>query len=593
MKGRESCMRTYDDGFVSDLLAVADIAEVVAPYVELEDMGGGVLAGRCPFHDDDAGCFIVDTGRQVYSCLECGESGNAVSFIQATEHLSFGRAVEALAERCGIALPREEPDEDLAQKLRDRNMILSVNRYAQDFYVRKLRTAAGKECLDYFRRRGLTDKTIGDFGLGFAGRDRGGLLSSLRKSGHTEDELLRSGIFGTGEHGVYDKFSGRAIFPIKDVDGAVIGFGGRYLGESRTVAKYLNSPETSVFQKGENLYALNIAKDSPDDFFLLCEGYMDVIALHQAGFRNAVASLGTALTEHQAERMSRYKQKAVLTYDSDGAGIKAAARAIPMLEAAGFEVRVLGMSPYKDPDEFIKGLGAAEYRKRIDEAVPARDFLIESFGRQFAADGKDGRDALVSRLAGVLSGIGDRDARCAYARKAAAGFGLDADELLYESGVITGDYYGIGLGNAEELPENEKRLLLLFASDAEAFRQAGALLSDYEFTGSGQAAFREIAKEYGAYGFVDEGLFFDGTGMEFTELVPEDTEPIGSLQELAKAVRNVKTSANERAMKEAAELRDGDELLRLIANEAGIKKACAGIADMDIEFPGRSEDIEL
>lgn len=586
-------MRTYDDGYVSDLLTMADITEVISPYVELEDMGEGILAGKCPFHEDESGCFIVDTDRQTYSCLECGESGNAISFIQAMEHLSFGKAVETLADRCGISLPIQGPDEDYAQKERDRNLILAVNRSAQDFYVRKIRTASGRDGLDYFHKRGLSDETIRDFGLGYAGKFRDDLLSSLKKSGYSEAELLRCGIFGTGEYGIYDKFSGRAIFPIKDVEGTVIGFGGRYLGDSKLVAKYLNSPETAVFQKGENLYALDRAKSSPDDFFLLCEGYMDVIALHQAGFRNAVASLGTALTEHQAERMSRYKHKAVLTYDSDDAGVKAATRAIPILEAAGFEVRVLGMSPYKDPDEFIKGLGAAEYRKRIDEAVPARDFILESFGRQFAADGKDGRDALLTRLASAASGITDRDERCAYARKAAAKFGLDADEILYESGVLTGDFYGVGLGKAEEIPAYEKSLLLLFASDADVFTKVSPLLSDYEFTGGAQTAFREISKEYGMYGFVDEGLFFDGTGMEFTALVPEDTEPIGNMQELVKAVRGIKTSANERAMKEAAELRDGDELLRLIANESVIKKACAELQRMDIDFPERCEDIEL
>ena len=341
-----------------------------------------------------------------------------------------------------------------------------------------------------------------------------------------------------------------------------------------------------MFQKGENLYALDKAKDSPDDFFILSEGYMDVIALHQAGFRNAVASLGTALTEHQAERMSRYKKRAILSYDSDSAGVKAAVRAIPILEAAGFEVRVLDMNPYKDPDEFIKGLGSAEYRKRIDASVPAKDFLMEGLAKQFAIDGKEGRGTLLARLVEAVSNIEDRNERCAYVKKASVKFGLDADEILYESGLVTGDFYGVGLGKSEEIPVAERKILLLFASSPEAFGEVGGLLSDYEFTGNAQAAFREIKKEYDNYGFVDEALFLDSTGMEFTGLVPEDTEPICDIQELSKAVRSIKTSANERAMKEAAELRDGDELLKLINGEAEIKKICAGILDMDIEFPG-------
>ena len=308
--------------------------------------------------------------RKMYYCFGCGKGGNVITFVMDYENESFQEAVASLAERAGIELPQEEESEESRRQADYRSILFSIQKEAALYFYHQLMSENGKRGYLYLRGRGLSDETIKNFGLGYANQYPDDLYRFLRQKGFSD-----SGLVKIDERGCYDKFWNRVMFPIMDINNKVIGFGGRVMGEGEP--KYLNSPETPIFEKNRNLYGMHVAKRNRKPYFLICEGYMDVISLHQAGFTNAVASLGTAFTVQHGLLLKRYTKEVVLTFDSDGAGIKAALRAIPILKEAGLSARVLTMKPYKDPDEFIKNMGAEAYQKRIDEAIPSFMFEIQ------------------------------------------------------------------------------------------------------------------------------------------------------------------------------------------------------------------------
>lgn len=282
------------------------------------------------------------------------------------ENDTFQEAVSILADRAGIKLPEAEYTEEEKKNNNLKNTLFQINKEAATFFYHQLRSEQGREGMEYFKNRGLSDDIIKRFGLGYALKYSNSLYTYLRSKGYEDDILKETGLIKYSEKGVYDAFWNRVMYPIMDNSNRVIGFGGRVLGDAKP--KYINSPETKIFDKSRNLYGLNIARSTRKNAFIICEGYMDVIALHQAGFDNAVAALGTAFTTQHAAMMKRYTDNVLVTFDSDGAGVKAALRAIPMLRSAGLSVKVINMRPYKDPDEFIKNLGCEEFQKRIDEA---------------------------------------------------------------------------------------------------------------------------------------------------------------------------------------------------------------------------------
>ncbi|MEW4413531.1 DNA primase [Clostridium sp. AN503] len=370
----------YPEEVVEEVRTRNDIVDVISGYVKLQKKGSNYF-GLCPFHNEKSPSFSVSPQKQMYYCFGCGAGGNVITFVMEYENYTFPEALKVLADRAGVKLPEVEYSKEERAKADKRSTLLEINKLAANYFYYQLHKPQGKTGYDYFKNRGLTDDTVRRFGLGFANKTSNDLYQYLRSRGYGDDILKDSGLVTMEERGTYDKFWNRVMFPILDVNNRVIGFGGRVMGDG--TPKYLNSPETMIFDKSRNLYGLNYARTSREKYMLACEGYMDVIAMHQAGFTNAVASLGTAFTTQHATLLKRYTDTVVLTYDSDGAGVKAALRAIPILKEVGISTKVLNLKPYKDPDEFMKNLGADAFRERIAQAQNSFLFEIDVLKREY------------------------------------------------------------------------------------------------------------------------------------------------------------------------------------------------------------------
>ena len=417
----------YSEDFVEEVRQRNDIVDIISSYVNLKRSGSNYV-GLCPFHNEKTASFSVSGNKQMYYCFGCGAGGNVFTFLMEYENLTFPEALAQLAERAGMELPEQSETTEEKRRRNVREQILEIYKIAANYYYAKLNSERGREAKQYLLGRELSEETIRHFGLGYSDK--------------YSNDLNQTGLFQFQEaKGVYDKFWNRVMFPIMDRRNKVIAFGGRVMGDGKP--KYLNSPETMIFDKSRNLFGLNFVHGKQDRGMIVCEGYMDVIALHQAGFTNAVASLGTAFTSQQSSLLKRYTDTVYLCYDSDGAGVKAALRAIPMLKEAGITVKVINMRPYKDPDEFIKALSKEEFQKRIDQAQNSffyeidrlqtaynmedpeektrfmneaakkcltfdneieRNNYIEAFARQYAIRAEDFR-GLVSRQAAARVGI--------------------------------------------------------------------------------------------------------------------------------------------------------------------------------------------
>ena len=362
----------YPEEVLEEVRMRNDIVDVVSEYVKIQKKGSNYF-GLCPFHNEHSPSFCVSPAKQMYYCFGCGAGGNVITFVMEYENYTFPEALKLLAQRVGIKLPESEYSGEERRQADLRSTLLEINKLAANYFYYQLSQPQGRQGYEYLKARKLTEDTIRRFGLGFANKTGSDLYQYLKSKGYDDSILRQTGLVSIEERGTYDKFWNRVMFPILDVNNRVIGFGGRVMGDGSP--KYLNSPETKVFDKSRNLYGLNYARTSRQKTFLICEGYMDVIAMHQAGFNNAVASLGTAFTARQAVLLKRYTDRAVLTYDSDEAGVKATLRAIPILKEAGISTKVINMSPFKDPDEFIKNQGAESFRERIDQA--RNSFLFE------------------------------------------------------------------------------------------------------------------------------------------------------------------------------------------------------------------------
>ncbi len=370
----------YSEDIIEEVRSRSDIVDIISENVKLK-RSGATYFGLCPFHNEKSPSFSVSPGKQMFYCFGCGEGGNVYSFVMKYQNFTFVESIKYLAEKAGITLPEAEYSEEEKKRADLRAAIFEINKKAARYFYSQLKSENGKKGMEYFQDRGLDQETITHFGLGYSNKTSNDLYRYMKSEGYSDEILKETGLFAYSEKGTYDKFWNRVMFPIMDVNGKVIGFGGRVLGEGEP--KYLNSPETKVFEKSRNLYGLNFARISRKPYLLICEGYMDVIALHRAGFTNAVAALGTAFTELHANLIKRYVKSVVLTFDSDGAGRKAALRAIPILKRTGIAMKVLDMSPYKDPDEFIKNLGVEEYQKRIDHAKDSFIFEIEMMQKEY------------------------------------------------------------------------------------------------------------------------------------------------------------------------------------------------------------------
>ena len=374
-------MPYYSDELVEEVRSRNDIVDVIGSYVHLQKKGSTYF-GLCPFHNEKTGSFSVSPNKQMYYCFGCGAGGNVFTFLMQYENFTFPEAMQELADRVGIELPKQEMTSAQRREADRRTQLLEINKEAAKYFYMLLRGPRGQRAHEYFKKRELSDETMQKFGLGYSDQYSDDLYKYLRSKGYDDEILKETGLVTIDEvRGGHDKFWNRAMFPIMDVNNRVIGFGGRVMGDAQP--KYMNSPETKIFDKSRNLYGLNIARRTRKNYLIICEGYMDVISMHQAGFTNAVASLGTALTSGHASLMRRYTKEVLLTYDSDEAGQKAALRGIPILRGAGLRPKVVNLAPYKDPDEFIKAEGMEAFEKRLENAMNYFLFEVQVLEKEY------------------------------------------------------------------------------------------------------------------------------------------------------------------------------------------------------------------
>ena len=420
----------YSDDIIEEVRMKNDIVDVVSQYVKLTRRGSTYF-GLCPFHNEKTPSFSVTPSKQMYYCFGCGAGGNVFNFVMEYENYTFGEALQHLADRAGVQLPKIEYSREARQKAEERAALLEINKLAARYFYYQLRRESGKTAYAYLTGRGLSEETIKKFGLGYSDKFSDDLYKFLKSKNYSDTLLRDSGLFNVDErHGMYDKFWNRVIFPIMDVNNRVIGFGGRVMGDGKP--KYLNSPETKIFDKSRNLYGLNVARTTRKNYLILCEGYMDVISMHQAGFTNAVASLGTALTSGHASLLKRYTQEILLLYDSDDAGVRAALRAIPILREAGVTSRVVNLRPHKDPDEFIKALGGEEFEKRLEQAMDSFMFRVHMAQREFSMKEPQGQNRFFERCAQMLLELSDELERNLYIEaivKDYRNYGISVEDL--------------------------------------------------------------------------------------------------------------------------------------------------------------------
>ena len=420
----------YSDDIIEEVRMKNDIVDVVSQYVKL-NRRGNTYFGLCPFHNEKTPSFSVIPSKQMYYCFGCGAGGNVYNFVMEYENYTFVEALQHLADRAGVQLPKIEYSREAKEKAEKRATLLEINKLAASYFYYQLRRENGSQAYAYLINRGVSEDTIKKFGLGYSDKYSDDLYKFLKSKNYSDDLLRESGLFNVDErHGMYDKFWNRVIFPIMDVNNRVIGFGGRVMGDGKP--KYLNSPETKIFDKSRNLYGLNIARTTRKNYLILCEGYMDVISMHQAGFTNAVASLGTALTSGHASLLKRYTQEVLLLYDSDDAGVRAALRAIPILREAGITSRVVSLKPHKDPDEFIKALGGEEFEKRLERAMDSFMFRIHMAQKEFAMEEPQGQNRFFERCAQMLLELSDELERNLYIEaivKDYRGYGISVEDL--------------------------------------------------------------------------------------------------------------------------------------------------------------------
>ena len=417
----------YPDEVIEEVRMKNDIVDVISGYVKLQKKGANYF-GLCPFHNEKSPSFSVSPGKQMYYCFGCGAGGNVLTFVMEYENYTFQEALQSLADRAGVTLPKMEYSKEAREQAEFRARLLEVNKLAANYFYYQMKQPQGKIAYEYFHdKRKLTDETMLRFGLGYSNKTSDDLYRFLKEKGYDDAFLSQTGLVTIEERGGRDKFWNRVMFPIMDVNNRVIGFGGRVMGDGEP--KYLNSPETKLFDKSRNLYGLNYARTTREKYMLVCEGYLDVISMHQAGFNNAVASLGTALTSQQASLLKRYTDEVLIIYDSDEAGVKAALRAIPMLKTAGLSTKVINLRPYKDPDEFIKDMGKEAFQERLDHGMNSFMFELKALEGQYDMEDPQGRTDFFKETAKRLLRFEDEIERSSYIKTIAGTYQVEPEEL--------------------------------------------------------------------------------------------------------------------------------------------------------------------
>ena len=481
----------YSDEIIEEVRSRNDIVDVISSYVKLQKKGSSYF-GLCPFHNEKSPSFSVSRGKQMYYCFGCGAGGNVFTFLMEYENYTFQEALKYLADKAGVELPEMEYSAQAKERADLKAILLEINKIAAQYFYVQLKSSKGEAGLSYLKRRELSDDTIKAFGLGYSNKYSDDLYRYLKERGYKDEMIAKAGLISIDErHGAHDKFWIRVMFPIMDVNSRVIGFGGRVMGDAKP--KYLNSPETLIFDKSRNLYGLNRARSTRKPYFLLCEGYMDVISLHQAGFTNAVASLGTALTPGHASLIKRYVKEVYLTYDSDEAGTKAALRAIPILKDVGITAKIIRMEPYKDPDEFIKNLGAEAFEERIGRARNGFMFSLEVLERDYDMHSPEGKTDFMREVARRLGEFEEEIERNNYIEAVAQAYHVGYEELRK---LVVKTAVQQGLAKPVSRPKqtrkekkedgnitSQKVLLTWLIEDENIFSQICKYISPEDFTG--------------------------------------------------------------------------------------------------------------
>lgn len=483
----------YSDEIIEEVRSKNDIVDVISSYVKLQKKGSSYF-GLCPFHNEKSPSFSVSREKQMYYCFGCGAGGNVFTFLMEYENYSFQEALKYLADRAGVDLPEGEYSKEARERADQKAILLEINKVAAQYFYVQLKSPQGAHALSYLKDRGLSDEMIHSFGLGYSNKYSNDLYQYLKSKGYRDELIVKAGLVTVDErYGASDKFWNRVMFPIMDSNSRVIGFGGRVMGDAKP--KYLNSPETMIFDKSRNLYGLNRARSSRKPYFLLCEGYMDVISLHQAGFSNAVASLGTALTPGHASLIKRYVKEVYLTYDSDEAGTKAALRAMPILKDVGITARIIRMEPYKDPDEFIKNLGAEAFEERIHKARNGFMFGLEILERDYDLTTPEGKTDFMKEAAKRLAQFDEEIERSNYIEAVAKTYHVGFEELrklVLKMAVQTGLAKPVERpkrldGKSKEKEDghvkSQKILLTWLIEDEGIFNQIRRYITPDDFTG--------------------------------------------------------------------------------------------------------------
>ncbi|MBQ6993903.1 MAG: DNA primase [Lachnospiraceae bacterium] len=484
----------YPEELIEEIRQKNDIVDVISGYVGLQKKGGNYVC-CCPFHSEKTPSFSVNRNRQIYKCFGCGEGGNVVTFVMKYENCTFPEAIKQLADKAGVALPEVEYSEDAKRRETRRQRLLEVNKEAAKFYFYQLRTPHGAKAKEYLDKRQLSDEVRKNFGLGYAPVRGEELLAYLRQKGFSDDLIRDVGLAKMSERGTTTQFWNRVMFPIQDINHRVIGFGGRIMGDADSGPKYLNSPETEIFDKSRNLYGMNYARSARTGNIILCEGYMDVISMHQAGFTQAVASLGTAFTPGQAGLIKKYTRDVLLAYDSDGAGVKAALRAIRILRDAGMSGKIIDMSPYKDPDEFMKNMGKEAFQDRINHAENSFMFEIRILERDFDMNDPEEKTNFHNAIAKKLCEFSEDVERENYIEAVAEKYHIGFDnlrKLVVNTAAKAGGYAvvperpksGIQKKNTpEENVKKAQRLLLTWLTDyPQLYHKIKSYITPADFT---------------------------------------------------------------------------------------------------------------
>lgn len=573
----------YPEELVEEVRLKNDIVDVISGYVKLRKKGSSYF-GLCPFHNEKSPSFSVSRQKQMYYCFGCGAGGNVFTFLMEYENYSFTEALRVLAERAGVELPKMEYSKEAKAKADQRTILLEINKLAAKYFYAQLKSEQGRTAYTYLKNRELSDETIVAFGLGYSNKYSDDLYRYLKTKGYSDEMLILAGLVSADEkHGAHDKFWNRVMFPIMDANNRVIGFGGRVMGDGKP--KYLNSPETPVFDKSRNLYGLHRARTSRKSYFLICEGYMDVIALHQAGFTNAVASLGTALTPGHASLMKRYVNEVYLTYDSDEAGTRAALRAVPILKEAGISTRVIRMDPYKDPDEFIKHLGAEAFEERIRQAGNGFMFGLKILEREYDMASPEGKTGFMREASGRLAEFDEEIERSNYIEAVAKTYHVSTEELRK---LVIKTAVQKGMAKPTEKPKavpnrhkgkedgilRSQRILLTWMLESrEIFAQIKRYISADDFTEPLYHIVAQILYEQYESGAPNPAQIMDRFADEeehrkVAELFHTKIRELSTVQEQEKALKETIIRVKEHSLEEAAKRLDPTDI-------AGLQKVMA------------------